>query len=151
WFAAAVLPLLAEALPSAARILSLHDIAGGPSGLLSELADGAAAPDAVRAHAGGERSANLLLAGIATAQRAIAGSQSEALELLQPPRGLDPDLARALAAERKLVGVANGLDSARWNPLTDPLLPARFDPVDTRGKARCKDALQLELELPVRA
>jgi starch synthase len=49
-----------------------------------------------------------------------------------------------------LLGIGNGLDAARWNSLTDPLLPARFDPVDLSGKARCKDALQLELGLPIR-
>ena len=43
-----------------------------------------------------------------------------------------------------------GLDSARWNPLTDPSLSARFDPVDMSGKAKNKVALQRELGLPVR-
>lgn len=44
-----------------------------------------------------------------------------------------------------------GLDPAEWNPLTDPHVRSRFDPIDLRGKAKCKIALQRELALPVRA
>ncbi|MCB9602919.1 MAG: glycogen/starch synthase [Sandaracinus sp.] len=50
-----------------------------------------------------------------------------------------------------VIAIPSGIDASVWNPLTDPHLPSRFDPVDTRGKARGKESLQRELGLPVRA
>ena len=141
YFAAASLPLLETALRTSARVLSLHDVRErGPfAGKVPEV------PEALRALTAGP-DASLLGAGVAGAQRVIARSQSEAAALLQ---GEAHGMRAAL--EGKLTGIANGLDSARWNPLTDPLLPARYDAVSTSGKAQCKSALQLELGLPVRA
>lgn len=140
YFAAACLPLLAASLPGPARVLSLHDAsARGP------LTDRSLSlPDALREVTGGAHP-SLLGAGIAGAQRVIARSQTEAVALLESS---DPGLRSAL--EGKLTGIANGLDAARWNPLTDPLLPARYDAVSTEGKARCKAMLQLEVGVPVR-
>jgi starch synthase len=89
---------------------------------------------------------SLLLAGVNAAERVVASSHDEAERL----RAGGTPLARAMQ-NNKLLGIGNGLDAARWNSLTDPLLPARFDPVDLSGKARCKDAVQLELGLPIRA
>jgi len=141
FFAAASLPLLATALPAAARMLSLHDARErGPfAGKVPDV------PEALRALTSGA-DASLLGAGIAGAQRVIARSQTEASQLLEG----DAHGLRA-ALEGKLIGIASGLDAARWNPLTDPLLPARYDAVSLSGKAQCKSALQLELGLPVRA
>ena len=51
----------------------------------------------------------------------------------------------------QVTSVRNGVDGARWNPLTDPELPRRFDPVDIDAKAQCKKALQEELGFPQRA
>jgi starch synthase len=150
WFAAAALPLVAQGLPQAARVLSLHDMR--QQGRLSELRDGLVVPDAVRELAGTGADGSLLCAGALAAQRAVTSSQAEVHGLVDDPR-LQPRLRQALsalAAEGKLVGIPNGLDAARWNPLTDPFVPSRFDPVSPRGKARCKDALQLELDLPIR-
>ncbi|NLE47862.1 MAG: hypothetical protein GX614_05630 [Sandaracinaceae bacterium] len=53
-------------------------------------------------------------------------------------------------AERILRLLTPSLDQAEWNPLTDPALKSRFDPLDLRGKAACKTALQRELSLPIR-
>jgi starch synthase len=142
WLAAAALPLVQAALPNAARVLSLHDARS--QGPLSELPSGVALPPALRESAGAE-GASLLLAGVTAASRAVASSHDEAERL----RAGHTPLARALQAGNKLIGIPNGLDAARWNPLTDPLLPSRFDPADLTGKARCKDALQLELDLPI--
>ena len=144
WFAAGALALAQTSLPAAARVLSLHDprahgrvpksaAALEPSGPLAEAL--LRAPTAACSRA-----------GIAAAQRVVASSEAEAHELLG---GGAHDLQDAFAERGKLIAIANGLDAARWNTLTDPLLPARYDAVDLRGKARCKDALQLELGLPI--
>jgi starch synthase len=84
---------------------------------------------------------SLLRAGISAAQRIITGSTAA---------------ARALAIEQpeldgKLVPIAHGADSARVNPASDALIPARFDAVELGGKQRCKDALQYAAGLPLRA
>jgi starch synthase len=143
FFGAAALPLCAEALPQTARVLSLHDVRQQ-----GRVPAGIALPQAVRAAAGDGAQASLLRAGIAAAGRVVASSQTEAYALMQSDQA--HGLQELLSAPGKLLGIANGLDAARWNPLTDPLLPSRFDPADRTGKARCKDALQLELGLPVR-
>jgi starch synthase len=155
YFAAASLPLLAASLPGPARVLSLHDASrrGALTDIDSRTAPalhGGASfrslslPDALREVMGGAHP-SLLAAGIAGAQRVIARSQTEAVELLE-----SSDAGMRSALEGKLTGIANGLDAARWNPLTDPLLPARYDAVSTEGKARCKAMLQLEVGVPVR-
>jgi starch synthase len=147
WLGAAALPLCAQALPQAVRVLSLHD---ARQECRLGAWTGVALPEAVRELAGHGADASLLRAGVGAAQRVVASSASEAHDLLYGER-VGEGLRQALALDGKLVGIPNGLDAGRWNPLTDPLLPSRFDAVDTRGKARCKDALQLELGLAVRA
>lgn len=77
--------------------------------------------------------------GVRAAARTIVASESFAASLR----------TRFPAAD--VVGVPNGTDASVWNPLTDPHLAARFDPVDLSGKARCKESTQRALDLPVRA
>ncbi|MFI5306732.1 MAG: glycogen synthase [Polyangiales bacterium] len=146
WFAAATLVLCERAMPGTARVLSLHDarLQGKLRGLELGL------PESLAGLTAGGDEASVLRAGIAAAQRVVAGSQTEAYALLGGEHEARELTAVLASQEGKLVGVLNGVDAARWNSLTDPLLPARFDHADLRGKARCKDALQLELELPVR-
>lgn len=138
WFAAGALALAQAELPGAARVLSLHEASLDAD--LRALPDGVVLPSALVGQP------SLLLAGVNAAERVVASSHDDAERLRT---GATP-LARALQGN-KLLGIGNGLDAARWNALTDPMLPARFDPVDLSGKARCKDALQLELGLPIRA
>jgi len=141
FFAAAALPLCATALPSATRVLSLYDVAA--RGALDG-ATRALVPASLQELAGGAQ-ASLLRMGVDGAQRVVARSPGEAARLLEQNDGaLGPTLAG------KLTGIANGLDAARWNPTTDALLPVRFDAMSPGGKARCKDALQLERGLPIR-
>ncbi len=141
FFAAAALPLCATSRPAATRVLSLYD--STTRGLLDG-ATRALVPAALQELAGGAQ-ASLLRIGVDGAQRVVARSPGEAARLLEQHDGtLGPTLAG------KLTGIANGLDAARWNPTTDALLPARFDAMSPGGKARCKDALQLERGLAIR-
>ena len=46
-----------------------------------------------------------------------------------------------------LTGILNGIDTAAWNPATDPALPARYDARTLERKAASKAALQEQLGL----
>jgi glycogen synthase len=66
------------------------------------------------------------------------------------------DLQNALREHLgKLMCVAPGLDVSVWNPVTDALLPSRYDPLDLAGKDTCKTtlqhhaALEVALEIPL--
>lgn len=49
-----------------------------------------------------------------------------------------------------LNGVLNGIDTSEWDPATDPHIPCNYTVGNfSRGKAKCKAALQEELGLPV--
>ena len=89
-----------------------------------------------------------LLAGLRLADRVTTSSPRRAQEL-SAGDGAMAEAARARG--EALVGVLDGIDASRWNPVTDPRLSARFDPVDLRGKAASKEALQRELDLPTRS
>ncbi|KAG2499011.1 hypothetical protein HYH03_003197 [Edaphochlamys debaryana] len=56
-------------------------------------------------------------------------------------------LLRQRAAE--LRGIVNGIDTAEWDPRTDPYLPRNYHEGSLGGKGLCKAALQDELGLPV--
>ncbi|CAO2817857.1 unnamed protein product [Amaranthus hypochondriacus] len=51
----------------------------------------------------------------------------------------------------KYNGVLNGIDTALWNPATDPFLPAKFDAQNLDGKAICKEYIQRGLGLPAKS
>src|SRR5207244_2370095 len=57
-----------------------------------------------------------------------------------------PDFALRENAH-KLNGILHGADYARWNPATDPLLPAHFGSEKLWGKMICRDALLADLRL----
>ena len=135
WVGGAFLAALGEtALPT---VLTLHRGAeqrrfGGAVGEL--FGDAAADVDGAKAP---------LVAGLKRAQRVTVSSPRAADAL----RGTLADVMDPEA----LVGIPAGIDASIWNPLTDPHLPHRFDPVDLGGKAKCKAELQRDLELPVEA
>ncbi|MGH7822491.1 MAG: glycogen synthase GlgA, partial [Candidatus Binatia bacterium] len=89
---------------------------------------------------------NALKSGIVFADRITTVSAGYAAEVLTPEYG--EGLAPVLQHRRSdLVGIRNGIDVERWNPATDPFLPARYDADDLAGKGRCREALVEELEL----
>lgn len=90
-------------------------------------------------------------AGIRAADAVVAGAPAHARSLVGEGAP-DPDLAAALAPlGDRLLGIAPGVDASIWNPATDARLPARFDPMDRRGKDRTRAGLQNQLGLPLRA
>ncbi len=129
WVGAAALAAASDAGVELPSVLTVHDTrAQGPS-----------VDAGMFAGVGNE---GVLAAGARCAEAVTVGSPSLASVVRDA-------LGEALGS-REIRGIAHGLDEAIWNPLTDPELPARFDPVDLRGKAHCKAELQRTLELPAR-
>ncbi len=91
-----------------------------------------------------------LAGGLRRARRVVTVSPTFARELVTAPHGAGLEDLFAALGER-LSGVLSGVDVSVWNPATDARLPARFDPMDLEGKARCKADLQRKLLLPVRS
>jgi starch synthase len=93
---------------------------------------------------------NLLKAGIHFADAITTVSPTHARELLTSPGG--QGLESYLNARRDdFFGILNGMDYEHWDPATDPLIPARYNPGDMSGKAACKAALQQQFGLEARA
>ena len=93
---------------------------------------------------------NCMKAAIETADLVTTVSETYAKELMYPyyAHGMDSVLAGNAG---KLTGITNGIDVNTFNPETDPALSAHSN-ADTfeTGKAKCKEALQKEVGLPVR-
>lgn len=145
WAAAAVVARLRSALPDLPSVLTVYDASrqGRFDAADAEwlgLGDEARNADGI----------NVLKAGLLTADRVTTLSANYA-HRLQRQDGGDAlsDVFRELGP--KLAGVGHGIDPALWNPATDGHLPARFDPFDMHGKAKCKAELQRDLTLPVRS
>lgn len=92
-------------------------------------------------------SVNLLKGGIVFADYVTTVSPTYAREILSPECGFG--LEGVLHnRENRLMGILNGIDINRWNPETDPYLPANYSVTDRAGKQLCKQALQREFQLP---
>jgi starch synthase len=91
---------------------------------------------------------SFLKAGLALADAVTTVSPSYAREILTPERGeaLDGFLRWNV---KRLVGIANGINTVAWDPATDPALPARYAQTDLAGKASCRASLAAELGLPI--
>src|SRR5438874_8976416 len=89
---------------------------------------------------------NFLKAGIVFADRVTTVSEHHKREILRPDGGYDLDVVLRENAH-KLSGILHGADYARWNPATDPLLPAHFGSEKLWGKMICRDALLSDLHL----
>ncbi len=91
--------------------------------------------------------ANFIKAGIHFADLLTTVSPRYAEEIQTPEYGCGLDgLLRERAA--LLHGVLNGIDTAVWDPATDPFLPARYSAADLSGKWQCRRELLRRARLP---
>ncbi len=81
--------------------------------------------------------ANAMQAGVGFATRVTTVSPTYAEELRTPEFGFSLDGTFRTVAS-KTVGILNGIDDVVWNPRTDPLIKARYEPEDLAGKAECR-------------
>jgi starch synthase len=90
---------------------------------------------------------NFLKAGLVFSDWLTTVSRRYAEEIQTPEFGFGLDgLLRARAA--RLTGILNGADYTRWNPETDPAIPANFSAQSMMGKRKCKTELLREFGLP---
>jgi starch synthase len=84
---------------------------------------------------------NPMAGAIRLADAVVAVSPTYATEILRPEtgEGLHPITTEHAA---RIVGIRNGIDTARWNPATDPLLPVPYSAEDLRGRAHAAAALR---------
>ena len=93
---------------------------------------------------------NYLKGGLLYADMVTTVSPTHAFELLTDVGGFGLQHSFRQLGDR-LVGIRNGIDVDKWDPATDPDIPARFTPADMSGKARSKAMLQEAWGLPRRA
>ncbi len=91
---------------------------------------------------------SLLKAGLQYANALTTVSPTYAFEITTAEFGAALD-GLLLTRSGDLSGIVNGIDTAVWDPSTDPLLPAHFTADDLSGKAANKAALQRECGLDV--
>jgi len=91
---------------------------------------------------------SFLKAGLVYADAISTVSPSYAREIQSEPFGCGLD---GLLRQRResLTGILNGIDTALWDPASDPLLTAPYDASRLEPKALNKQALQLRLRLDV--
>lgn len=89
-----------------------------------------------------------LKSGINFSERITTVSPAYAKEALSPAGGFGLDGVLARRAD-DFTGILNGIDAARWNPSSDPLIPAQYTVDDLAGKTACKRALLERAGLPV--
>ena len=89
---------------------------------------------------------NLLKGGILYADRITTVSEHYRREILTTDGGCGLDVVLRENAY-KLRAILNGADYTRWNPATDPFLPARYDFENRSNKQVCREALISSLGL----
>jgi starch synthase len=90
---------------------------------------------------------SLLKGGVLFADRITTVSPRYAAEIQTSEYGFGFDgILRSRSAD--LVGILNGIDYDRWDPVRDPYLPAPFDAARLEGKAAAKRALLETVGLP---
>ncbi len=91
---------------------------------------------------------NSLAIGLAYSTMLSTVSPTYAREITTSEGGYDLEgLLEARVAH--MLGILNGLDSARWNPSTSAVLLSSFDEHSLEERSANKDALQAEVGLPV--
>ncbi len=93
-------------------------------------------------------SINLLQAGISCADMITTVSPTYAGEMQTVEGGFGLDGLLRVRSDC-VRGVLNGCDLETWNPKTDKYLPAKFSAENLANKAKCKEALQKRMGLPV--
>ncbi len=89
---------------------------------------------------------NFLKAGIVYSDAISTVSSRYSREIQTPEFGCGLDGLLKFRADR-LFGLLNGVDYAAWDPAVDKLIAAPFTPQDLAGKAKCKSALPLLVDL----
>ncbi len=85
-------------------------------------------------------SISFMKGALATCDAITTVSPTYAAEIQTPEAGCG--LEDLIASRNNvLTGILNGIDSAVWDPATDPYLPAHFSATDLEGKRACKLAL----------
>ena len=92
----------------------------------------------------------LLKGGLAWADRIVAVSPSYAAALETPEQGGGLEGLYRYRRHR-LAGIANGIDTDRYDPACDTALAAPFSRRDLGGRERCREALRAELGLEATA
>lgn len=95
------------------------------------------------------RSVNFMKAGITTCDRIVTVSPgyAEEIQTWMGGWGMDPMLESRAPV---LNGITNGIDTADWNPKTDPKIAHHYDITNfVEGKKANKKAMQEEMGLPV--
>jgi|HubBroStandDraft_6_1064221.scaffolds.fasta_scaffold42818_3 starch synthase len=132
------------ALAASRTVLTIHNVAYKGEAHREQLVALGFASDSLAGRG------SLLEHGIVSADAVTTVSPTYAREIRTPELGAGLDKVLRDRGEA-LVGIANGVDYAVWNPATDSAIAARYDAEDFANKARCKGALQKELGLPLDA
>jgi len=93
---------------------------------------------------------NVMKAGIIFASKINTVSVTYAKEIQTETAGHGLEGVLRTRAQ-DIIGIANGVDTAAWDPATDKRIAANFHSADPAEKARCKAELQQRLGLPVTA
>jgi starch synthase len=89
---------------------------------------------------------NFLKGGILFANKITIVSEHYRREIQTPSGGCALDGVLRENTHR-LSAILDGADYTRWNPVSDRLLPARYDAKRLRGKQVCREALLKEMKL----
>ncbi len=134
WHCAAALASLEESVPTVFTVHNLAYQGWANHGWLDALGP--------RSHAfgfGGD--CNPMAGALRLADRIVAVSPTYAAEIRLPGHG--EGLHELLSArDEALVGIRNGIDTERWNPATDELLPANYRPSELAGRDICHKELR---------
>ncbi len=154
WQAALIAPLAATAAEgdrvAAATLLTIHSLEhqgrfGRDKFGATGLAPGLNTPDGLEFWG----DVSFLKGGIVFADGVGTVSPNYAAEIQTPEFGFGLDgVLRSRGGD--VFGILNGIDTAAWDPASDPALPAPYSPRDLSGKAACKASLLEELDLAPR-